>query len=700
MKHLRLFVIWVVVLGLLSPQTAFAQRSSPGCADQRGSDCQEDAGAGFLSAQASTNMKLVFNKTLKGGYVAHGVGMRNTGSGTITVNDVPADAKVVKAYLLWAIIGPAKMTGFAYNKGQINGSAITGTQVATGLNPRAAVDGYGMPPVYTFRADVTSRVAKTGNGTYALTGFASGITNGSDPKNGVYTAPLIDGATLIIIYSHPSAPLRKIIVYNGAATTGRGKPQNLHMTAAGINTGDLTGLSQTTFIVAEGQNFADDQGALFFHKDLGLHWNGESVLNGKGETFEDGNLWDTQTVDLTYLIDPPETEFQFTLSSDHDGVTWVGQVVSYASGNQDTDGDQLKDAWELFGITREISPDITEFLDLPGFGADPLHKDLFVEADYMTGHDHLMAVNYLEDLVTTFANAPVSNPDGTTGIHLRIDTGGAAYGQPAGTYQEFNLGEGNAIPEDAQLGAVTATGDYDWSEFQAIKNVHFDNIRLGVFHYMIFAHDLPGSLSDTSGISRNGSPDSRFIKGASDFIVSLGAWDEMGIQPEREAVFLHELGHNLGLRHGGSDVLENKPNYLSVMNKRYMVDGIYRDDVRYFDFARIAPALAETGLNETTGLGPLAAGYGLSWYCPAFGRSWQSDVPAPVDWNCDDVVGGTVKADINGDGKFTALKSQNDWASITFQGLVQPILTLTKPIGCLTQAEVNSLRVGGLQPAP
>ncbi len=29
---------------------------------------------------------------------------------------------------------------------------------------------------------------------------------------------------------------------------------------------------------------------------------------------------------------------------------------------------------------------------------------------------------------------------------------------------------------------------------------------------------------------------------------------------------MHELGHNLGLRHGGMDDLNCKPNYLSVMN--------------------------------------------------------------------------------------------------------------------------------------
>jgi hypothetical protein len=227
---LRIFVALVIAAGMLVPQAAvFAQDTGPTCTDQNPADCPEDTGSESINAQASTNLKLAFSKTLKGGYVAHGVSMRSTGSGTIIVDDVPAGATVSKAYLLWSITGPAKMAGFYYNKGKINGSAITGSLVGTGSNPRWSVNGYGLPPIYAFRADVTSRMIKGGNGTYNLTGFASGITDGSDPYNGVYTAPLLDGATLIIIYSQTEGPLTTVKIYNGAATTGGGKPQNLHL---------------------------------------------------------------------------------------------------------------------------------------------------------------------------------------------------------------------------------------------------------------------------------------------------------------------------------------------------------------------------------------------------------------------------------------------------------------------------------------
>ena len=39
----------------------------------------------------------------------------------------------------------------------------------------------------------------------------------------------------------------------------------------------------------------------------------------------------------------------------------------------------------------------------------------------------------------------------------------------------------------------------------------------------------------------------------------------------RVAVFVHELGHNLALSHGGWDEINYKPNYLSVMNYCYQL---------------------------------------------------------------------------------------------------------------------------------
>lgn len=664
-KMLR-FALMILILSLLAvPRAAVSAQDRPECVPGVTAEtCPENAVEdGEVGAQAAAGFKQAYSKKIKGGYVAHGVGMRNTGYGTITVDDIPEGAKVSKAYLYWAVIGPSKLTGFAYNKGKINGSSITGSLIGTAGNPDWFVPGYNNPPTWAYRADVTKKMAKGGNGVYNLTGFASGVTDGRNPFTTTSVPPLLEGATLVIVYTHSLAPTTTIKIFNGAAATGaHGNGWQLHLNVPGVNAVGYTGLASTTFIGADGENIPET-GSTFFTEVLGeAAWDGLSVPNGAGGNYPNGNLWDTHTVDLTYRVEAPEPDFWFTTQGDNDDIVWVAQVVSYASGSQDTDGDKLLDGWELHGV---------DGVDLPGFGADPLHKDLFIEADYMNDHDHLLDAAHLRDIVAVFADAPVLNPDGTTGINIHIDTGGAASGQGPGSLAEFNLGGGNEVPEDYYLGTASAVGEYLWTEFQNLKNAHFAPERYGIFHYMIFAHNLAPEFGTVSGMSRNGYKDSQFIKGATDFIVSMGDWTGGATQDQREGTFIHELGHNLGLRHGGSDHNNWKPNYLSVMNYYYQTWGVYRDgDWGHFDYSRfLSPSLKESALKENSGLGAIAAGYGLRWWCSGPGEDVWSDSSAPVDWNCDGFFnGGSVKADIDGSGKFGTLKSQNNWASISFAG--------------------------------
>ena len=72
----------------------------------------------------------------------------------------------------------------------------------------------------------------------------------------------------------------------------------------------------------------------------------------------------------------------------------------------DADLDGLLDSWETTGI--DANHDGTIDLTLPG--ANPLHKDLYVEVDAMKGRAPTQAT--LDGVVTVFANAPnIYNPD-------------------------------------------------------------------------------------------------------------------------------------------------------------------------------------------------------------------------------------------------------------------------------------------------
>jgi hypothetical protein len=64
---------------------------------------------------------------------------------------------------------------------------------------------------------------------------------------------------------------------------------------------------------------------------------------------------------------------------------------------------------------------------------------------------------------------------------------------------------------------------------------------------------------------------------------------------------MHELGHNLGLRHGGGDDTNFKPNYLSAMNYTFQTRGVvWRQPLDYSRWT-LSP-LNEAALDETKGI--------------------------------------------------------------------------------------------------
>jgi len=657
-----------LMLSLSIVPGARAQGAIPDCAN---GVCEINPNSGEVAAQIGAFLKPYTTTSLHGGYVAHGVGMRNLGYGFINIADLPPGATISKAYLFWAVIGPKSMKVpdpnpllpahvYNYAKGKFDGHNITGTLVGSGAPPC-----WGGDPIWGYRADVHSYVT-SGTHNYFLSGFASGKTNADDPFVVGSPAPMVDGATLVILFTKAGYPTTTIKIYNGMASTIY---DPLHQTITGINAVAPTGFAYTTFIVADGQNNFDFPGSTkLFFDSLPAVWSGADP-NGNGVSYSRGNLWDTVTVDVHKLLKPPEPDFWFTTYDSNgasaDCVSWEAQVVAYSSGNVDSDGDKFLDNWELNGYNG---------MDMQALGANPLHKDLFVEADYMNNGGNLLPPKaQLDDIVAVFNAAPISNPDGITGIHIHIDTGGADATHVADTYPAYDLGGGGQVPLQANLGVNTpGCVTYDWGQFQAVKDANFAWYRQPVFHYMVFANNLAPCMGTVSGISRNGDTDAAFIKGATDFIVSLGGWGSHGTAYEREGTFIHEFGHNLGLRHGGNDHKNYKPNYLSVMNYFFQTTGVYRSGSWYnFDYSRFQlPTLNEASLNENSGLGPLAVVYGTKWYCPSPPGGVNTDYTASssVDWNCNGVIAAGASVDINNDGSKTSLGTQNNWANITFSG--------------------------------
>jgi hypothetical protein len=306
----------------------------------------------------------------------------------------------------------------------------------------------------------------------------------------------------------------------------------------------------------------------------------------------------------------------------------------------DSDNDGLPDAWEMHGYTYN-----GEFVDLPGMGADPTVPDVFVEIDYMDdgmGDSHMpdaTALGWIQDAFTA---------QGIT-LHVNVD---------------------QAIPHQAVLGSGTSADSYDWTDVDTIKAqigtggvAHFSPAKSLSIRYCIFAHDI--STND-SGVARGAA--------GSDFIVALGTFNgEISDQYDQAGTFMHELGHVLGLMHGGDDDLTNKPNYLSVMNYLFQTTGLRKNSTwGTFDYSSDAlPTLYETNLDESVGLNAGAAfnAYGTRWILGGV-KQLANAVNGPINWNG---TGGSsetgVSIDITDDNvKFLPLNGFDDWANLDFAG--------------------------------
>ena len=328
--------------------------------------------------------------------------------------------------------------------------------------------------------------------------------------------------------------------------------------------------------------------------------------------------------------------------------------------DRDTDGDGLLDRWETDGVTVDGIR-----IDLPAMGADPRHKNIFIHADWMAPDLARPGAVFKPDpraikmVVDAFATAPVSNPDGRQGIDLHVDLGPHSPLDMNGRRTWGALSRAGEVPYQEAIGTFSG-GDYQWNAVDALKGRHFAAAkRHTTFHYALFANSYAGS--DSSGISRG-------IPG-NDFLVTLGKWPQPGgTLFEQAGTFMHEFGHNLGLRHGGSDHINDKPNYLSIMNYAFQVIGLLKPDgvQRSFDYSRRKLlTLNETALVEALGISDPAM-FRTFWsprtrpdnpagsnQCLARPNDYFARfVPSPaLDWSCDGGQNaGLVIADVNGDG--------------------------------------------------
>lgn len=252
-----------------------------------------------------------YSVQVKGDYVSAGVGMRASGppgGGTITLPAVPGGSTIKKAFLYWAVVNSSSSA--ANGMGTINGNAIVGTNYGTTSSP--CWDSPVTRSIFTYVADVTS-YATFGSNT--LTGFNSG-----GPPTFPPTEPLLEGASLIVVYENSASAAHQVDIYQGARSFS-GPPVET-LTMSGFSA--VPGSSQTTWIVADGQPDASLRNKTYVDGSITQ----ADTLGGA-----DGNFWDTNTQDVTANIPPGDTSIIVGAESTndfgaYDCITWLGQALS------------------------------------------------------------------------------------------------------------------------------------------------------------------------------------------------------------------------------------------------------------------------------------------------------------------------------------------------------------------------------------
>jgi len=393
----------------------------------------------------------------------------------------------------------------------------------------------------------------------------------------------------------------------------------------------------------------------------------------------------------TGVIDPYRTDINGILSvpkdTDGDGLwdCWE-DPTRWADGlpGIDFDGDGVRDA--ILCVTSDLNGNFNVATEC----ASPTIKDVFVELDFMTGDSthpqgHPPDLQALANIQAAFANAPVDVPNGVR-VHFQIDDA-IPHATQTALVPCTGPSSGVGPPTDADFDTLRASW-FGTAAERANGNPNTPLAKRYGFRYMILAHSLFGT--GASGCSELPGDDAIVALAGFGPTDPTSPFFQRGTSDEQAGTIMHELGHNLGLRHGGGDNVNCKPNYFSVMNySRQLPDFL---SPRPLDYSRgDQPTLDENALSESVGVGdilnfpflnggrtPYSTNSSISMQIAQLGTFCTSgsgqctNFGTGIDWNRDGTIGGTVVSNVNKyltagcDGTGTTLDGYNDWQNLQY----------------------------------
>jgi len=328
------------------------------------------------------------------------------------------------------------------------------------------------------------------------------------------------------------------------------------------------------------------------------------------------------------------------------GLTTYGstQGGSYSPCENDRDEDAICDEDEVI------------------LGTSSAERDVFVEIDYM------QSANISRQALRLVVNA-FKKQD----IQLHLDLGGKFSADDTFNSRYYNYCGGNELPDTALLALGNGDACSDPDECSTVSELKYENFassRQQLFHYAVVGL-VSAQDPEIAGTSQT--PGKNFLV-VTDLFEGNG---ETYSDNRVAATLMHELGHNLGLEHGG-DVPENyKPNYESVMNYAYSIGLNATGTAEQWRYSRAWAGLCDSN-------------YALSFdlktedivldYSSGENRSLDEQAVyesngyggGPVDFDCDGLTNGKLGAfDLNAQAEgantgYTTLHDFDDWSNLVF----------------------------------
>ncbi|WP_211464241.1 zinc metalloprotease [Collimonas silvisoli] len=237
----------------------------------------------------------------------------------------------------------------------------------------------------------------------------------------------------------------------------------------------------------------------------------------------------------------------------------------------DSDHDGIPDSAKMPGGTYGG-------MDLYSLGARKGQQDVFMHVSYMTKARDPATVPKIEAL------EKVANAFRERNIHIHFDAGNLfnASVDPASFNLSGNVSHEVPYAQCTQLlneAALRKGNDYGFVPDVGCTSIYqyssgsVDVRRKPIYRFMQLANSqLVNGRGGSSGIAEL--PGNKFL-------MTLGSWgfasnplSQTILVNYQAGTIMHEFGHTLGLRHGGFENQNYKPNYFSTMNYMYQLNGL------------------------------------------------------------------------------------------------------------------------------